>query len=627
MALLCVLVFWSPCRASESVETDEESHGEEIVVFGTRLSTATPQSAEVISSDQLETRNAQTVAELLRQLPGITAIEPGGAGGTTELFLRGADPNFTTVFVDGVRMNDPTDARGGAFDFSTIATDEIESIEVVRGPYSALYGSGALAGAIYIDTRQPVPERVSGNLRMAAGTDDYWQAGAGVSGPLGAGGGGVNVNYVDFGEPTTGSGRTVANVSTNFSASLTDNLTSSVTLRISDRHRKTYPIAGGGPRLSVSDRLEIADANDLSVGASLSLNNGKKSHFVQVTLLQRDEATASPAVPDGVFSGLPASTTDAELDRYGFLLSSRVTVFQNLEIAGGVEYQHESGSVNGALDFGGFLVPTDFQAERRTTSPFVEGRLRATPDITVFAGLRYDDFSNVDSALSPRLGATWQRDQDGMAVTAAWGEARKAPSFYALGDPLVGNPSLEPEDSEGFDIRFDLPIRNSGLHLSLSGYRFEYTNLVDFDFVTFQLVNRTEVNTNGFEARLQGDVGDRVSWSLFAATSNNDVDGVENALLHRPERSAGGLVSVQPGSNWTIVTSATYEGRRPSSSIPGGAVSLDSYTRFNLALSRDLNDHLTLRIAVDNLFDTEFEAVAGFPAPGRQLRVGLQQTF
>jgi outer membrane cobalamin receptor len=246
----------------------------------------------------------------------------------------------------------------------------------------------------------------------------------------------------------------------------------------------------------------------------------------------------------------------------------------------------------------------------------------------LFSGLRYDHFSDVKASLSPRLGAHYQAVNDRFDITATWGEARKAPSFYALGDPLVGNPELVPEDSKGFDVRINIPLRDDDFLLSITGFSNTYSNLIDFDFATFQLVNRSSADTTGFEVQLQGGLGNQTTWSLFLATLNNEVDGVDNALLHRPERSAGGYISWRPsGAKWTVTTSATYEGKRQSSSIPGGTESLGSYSRFNLALGRDLSNNLGLRIAVDNLFDSDFESVAGFPAPGRQYRIGLHQSF
>ena len=77
----------------------------------------------------------------------------GGRGGTGSLYMRGADPNYTLVLVDGVRVNDPTNARGGSFDFSTLDMADVERVEIARGPYSAVYGGDALAGVINIVTR------------------------------------------------------------------------------------------------------------------------------------------------------------------------------------------------------------------------------------------------------------------------------------------------------------------------------------------------------------------------------------------------------------------------------------------------------------------------------------------
>ena len=108
----------------------------------------------VISRAQIEAQQVESVTELLRQVPGVHIDQAGSRGGTSSVYLRGSDPNFTVVMIDGIKLNDPTNSRGGSFDFSKLSTDSIERIEIVRGPLSAVYGSDAVGGVINIITRR-----------------------------------------------------------------------------------------------------------------------------------------------------------------------------------------------------------------------------------------------------------------------------------------------------------------------------------------------------------------------------------------------------------------------------------------------------------------------------------------
>ena len=110
-------------------------------------------SVTVLTQKFIERSGAETVADLLRQAPFLHLSQTGGRGGLTTVTLRGGDPNFTLVMIDGIPVNDITNILGGAFDFSTLSIDNIERVEIVRGPMSALYGSEGIGGIINIITR------------------------------------------------------------------------------------------------------------------------------------------------------------------------------------------------------------------------------------------------------------------------------------------------------------------------------------------------------------------------------------------------------------------------------------------------------------------------------------------
>ena len=111
-------------------------------------------NVSVIDAETIQARNPGSVVDLLRDLPGVFVQQSGGRGSVVSLFTRGAKPNFTLVLLDGVKANDPTNTRGGSYDFSTLDLNDIERIEFVRGPASAIYGSDAVGGVINIISRR-----------------------------------------------------------------------------------------------------------------------------------------------------------------------------------------------------------------------------------------------------------------------------------------------------------------------------------------------------------------------------------------------------------------------------------------------------------------------------------------
>src|SRR5690606_4333273 len=120
-------------------------------------------AAAVVDTADVEARRSVDGADLLRHVAGVHVAQPTGPGGVTSVFVRGGEPNFTVVLIDGVRVNDPMSTRGGSFDFTTLAAGEISRLELVRGPQSAVHGSDAIGGVINVVTHEP-DDRFSGRF-------------------------------------------------------------------------------------------------------------------------------------------------------------------------------------------------------------------------------------------------------------------------------------------------------------------------------------------------------------------------------------------------------------------------------------------------------------------------------
>ena len=196
----------------------------------------------------IQARNPASAVDLLRDLPGVFVQQSGGRGSVVSLFTRGAKPNFTLVLLDGVKANDPTNTRGGSYDFSTLDLNDIERIEFVRGPASAIYGSDAVGGVINIITRHGSATPEAG-LSAEGGSFGYARVAGHVGGPVGGATANLGLSYTDSGMPVEGS-----NVKgTNLDGALSLPQIAGTAIRFTGRYdgsiATSFPDSSGGPRL------------------------------------------------------------------------------------------------------------------------------------------------------------------------------------------------------------------------------------------------------------------------------------------------------------------------------------------------------------------------------------------
>jgi vitamin B12 transporter len=186
-----ILAAATNCLALDGDSETSTTTMKKVVVTATKTVSPSGQiggsSVTVISSEEIKAKQQTTVEEILKGVPGLDIVANGGAGTTTSVFLRGADSKNTLILIDGVMLNDPSNSTRSA-SLGNLNVDNIERIEVVRGPQSVLYGSNATAGVINIITKKGTGKRT-----IYAGTEGgsygTWKASAGSSGAIN------NINY------------------------------------------------------------------------------------------------------------------------------------------------------------------------------------------------------------------------------------------------------------------------------------------------------------------------------------------------------------------------------------------------------------------------------------------------
>ncbi len=606
-----------------------ENAPENVIVTATHLAggvAARDANVALIDAAQIAARQPSSVVELLRDLPGVYVQQSGGRGSVVSLFTRGAKPNFTLVLLDGVKANDPTNTRGGSYDFSTLDLNDIQRVEMVRGPASAVYGSDAVGGVINIITRRGTPDLQAG-LEAEGGSFGYWRAGGHVSGPIGEAQANLGLSYDDSGMPVAGSN--VKGTSVDGALALPQIAGTSLSFngRYGSSAATSFPDSSGGPRLSVLRTLDHRDIDEGVFGAhaARNLSNGW-SMMLDYGLYTRSSDARSPGVAPSAQTpfGIPANTDNARFTRNQLTWTNRFTPADGLDVAAGMDLQIEHGTDDGTLDFG-FPLPTHFTLDRTLWSAFAEARYRLDERLSLSASGRYDN-NDGGEHFSPQLRADYALPDSGTHFQVSWGRAYKLPSFYALGNPVVGDPTLKPEDAETVEGGVTQDLWAFG-RWKLEGYDTHYSDLIDFQpGAVPKLVNLSSVHVRGMETSLALDFGNFTAAPHVSYTNaRNELTGAP--LRDVPEWLAGASLTWRPIDVAEFNLDVTHVGSMIDNSVPTGDVTLGSRLRTDLAVSYRVTPQLKLNASVENLLDAHYEDVVGFPAPGALVRAGISASL
>jgi len=603
----------------------------EVVVTGSRVATSPEDLAAnvtVLEREYFDVEKPAKLADVLRRVAGVHVDSVGGRGGTSSLYMRGADPNYTLVLVDGVRVNDPTNARGGSFDLSTCDVSDIQRVEIARGPYSAVYGGDALAGVINIITRPAALTKTRASLDAMAGAYDTRELSVNAGGPAGNGNWSLGLNDSREGEQIRGNEFESRRVSGGFNSDLGANTALALSARYAESEREGFPDDSGGYQFAAIRDHETRDSDEALFGAGITHRAGDATFALALGYFDRDDHIESPGVAPGVRDpfGLPPSLVDSSIQRFTATFTGTQRFSDLLSLAYGAEYQREEGVSDGSLDFGGgFMMPTNFELTRTSWAPFAEVRLDTSFGLSTQAGVRVDKPDGESSVTSPRLRVAYDFADSGFRIAGSWGKAFKLPSLYALGHPLVGNPDLAPERAESQEVELSQSFAGGKARWSATYFDGEFRNAIDFDSgPPPMLVNRNRVDTHGFEFAGLVNVSEALSFDASLTNAKSRIASTGNELRNRPEWRGGLGAHWSPVSALRFSASATYVGSSFDSSIATGDVDLDAYTRIDVSAAWKISDKFETWFAIDNLTDEKYEQFVGFESRGIVPRAGVR---
>ncbi len=575
-------------------------------------------SVTVIDRAMIERRQPASDTDLLRQVPGLHLDRSGSGGAISSVYLRGSDPSLVLVLIDGVPVNDPTNSRGGSVDFSSLDPSVIERIEVIRGAASLALGSDALSGVISITTRSHTPDP-NIHIKVAHGARGFNSAAANVSGDVAGSNMALAVAYSDAGQQLTGSGQTLRSLSMSGSSRLSRKTRLKLHTNLTANHSNSFPDDSGGPEFAVIRETDQRDSAQWTAGAELLSELRPELEFsLRADGLQRRADFRSPGVAPGVRDpfGIPANRSDDEFNRYRLTGDVRFES-TGLSLLAGGELRYEEGNTRGSLDFGTFTLPSRFSLERESSAGFVELGYHPLHDLDIELGMRIDKAEDFNSRYSPRASMVYRLPERGSRLHVGWREGFKQPGFFALGNPLVGNPELLPETSHSIEAGIEQALGHRGGRFSVTVFRNRFFDLIDFDpGPPPLLVNRQEAVMQGIEVTGSSGMWKRlqVNWQLGYVTTR--LRGSSQELRQRPEWTAGSELQWQPSASHSSSLRVSYVGDVIDSSVPTGEVTLDDYVRVDVSTSRQFSPGWKITLAVDNLLDQDYREAAGFPAPG-----------
>lgn len=599
---------------------------ETLVVTASRLAqppAQLSQSVDIITRDDIEHMQAAGTAEVLRQISGVNVIQQGGRGGITSILLRGGEPNFTVVLIDGIQVNDPTNTRGGAYDIGHLEQAQVGRVETIFGALSPVYGSDALSGVINFISR----EAASGSdIGIAAGTDGYGSVNGFYGGTLANVDVGLGAYVTEDNGDVEGADFEAGGVNGRMATTFGDSGTAGLSFGYQELETTGFPEDSGGPLLAVIRDLDTRDIDEARAGVDLGYTFAERwQTALRAGFYRRDEVYRSPGIAPGVLGGVPPNDADTDFDRSQVSATLATTWPGGLSGLIGAEWKNESGHSAGTIDFG-FPVPTNFDLDRDTVSAFAEARWSLGP-VTAQGGIRWDDPDGIRSVVTGRLGLVFRLSDGLTELRANWGEGFKAPSFFALAHPIVGNPDLRSETGDSIDIGIRRRFRGDNGAVEILAFRNEYDDLVDFDADLFINVNRDTVETRGAEAAVEYAPTDQLQIRAHVTYLNTDIKGSAAELRGRPRWRGGLTVDWSPLPNWRWVMRVHALDEFYQSSVATGVRRLAGYGRVDTALTWQATEALSVAIAVDNLFDNTHQEAVGFPAAGTRARLGAKYRF
>lgn len=620
----------------DNVSTSEESLDsiqktvqlEKMVVTATRSETSIREianSISVVDRYDIDRKNEAMAIDYLRELPGLDVVQSGGLGKNSGIFMRGANSEHTLFLIDGIEMNDPI-SPGRSADFGGLTVNNIERIEVLRGPQSTLYGSDGIGGVINIITKAG-GERPSFFFTGEGGSFLTFNEMAGVNGSYNFVNYSVGLSRVDsrgFSAASEHDGNAEpdgyhnTSVSARIGVSPLQNLSFDVVSRFggSTTDIDNFGGAGGDDPNSLSQQKQFS----LKASGKIDLLEGNWTQNAAFSLSDHDRNDRNDRDADHP-DDYVRSSYDSRIYKLEWQNTFDIRSINTL--TAGVEGEEESGKSDYYSESMWGVYESSFKKEvSRTAGFFIQDQLKLFNCIYPTIGGRIDYHTRFGVVPTFRIGSAFLVDKIGMKIRGTIGTGFKTPSLYQLFSEY-GDKDLRPERSIGFDFGIEENLLNDRLFFGVTIFSNKYDSLIEFDNTAFKYKNISKARSKGFELspRLRPipelNVGANYTYTVALNSETGDT------LLRRPKHKLSGEISYRFFKRVDVGLNGVYVGKR----YDYPHVKLNSYSLINLFLAIDITSNIKIFGRLNNLLNEEYEEIDGYGTAGISGSGGIKLSF
>jgi vitamin B12 transporter len=627
-ALLCIasLIPLGAARADTNDASDDSLQS--VVVIATRVPTPEIQvasSVTIVTAEDIAARQIQTMPDLLKELPGLNVVQSGGPGGQTSLFMRGTNSNHTKVFIDGIDVSDPSNSTA-SFDFGQLLTQDIQRVEVLRGPQSGLYGSDAVGGVINVITK-------SGNgpaqfdAGIESGSFDTFNQTAGVSGSADQFHYAVNFQHFHSGStPVTPSdylqpGQARINDyydnltgSTKLGFDVTDTFDLGLVARYTDSHLRF-----------TGDNFDFFP----SVPDTAQSDSNSKQYYTRATAhlvsfggaFEQTLGAAYSNIKSYDFSPDGPSETDNFGARVKFDWQGVVAFAADEKLVLGAEHQHDS-------------ITTPISASTNIDSGYAELQSNLWNSFYDTLAVRYDDNDRFGSKVTYRFAPEYLIADTGTKIKASVGTGFKAPTlsqlFQSFPDfDFFANPNLRPETDLGWDAGFEQALFSNSFRFGMTYFHINIKNLIDTSPDGTTDANIGRALTDGVESFVAYQPIQSLTVRLDYTYTQATDEIAHLTLLRRPKNKESLITTWQATDRLllsaTVLSVSSWVDGNRDFSIP--RLNASPYTTVDFAGTFTLTKNWALTARITNLFNRHYQNPYEFDQPTIGAFAGIKAKF
>ncbi|AKM09979.1 TonB-dependent receptor plug domain-containing protein [Croceicoccus naphthovorans] len=615
-----------------------DTASDEIVVAALRMPVEIDRvasSVTVLDLDEIEAEQPISITDILVRTPGISMSRNGGYGAATSLRVRGADAGHSVLVIDGMRLSDASTTDGGA-DFGGLFADDIERIEILRGPQSVLWGSNAIGGVVNVVSARP-DAPLEGRVAIEGGSRNTLSARAG------AGGRSKAIDWRIAGSTFTTDGISARDTGTerdgyrrqSGSGTLTARLTPNLSLDL-----RGYYASGRNDFDGFS-----GDSRAYGLTEVWSAYSGLKAAFLDGRFNNRfafieNRTDRDNFDPDRT---VRAQTFDAQGRTRRYEYQGGLDISDAIDVAFGAEREEQRMRTASPRNTTDPVSATRAQAD--IDSIYAQARVTPAQGFTAEGGVRHDDHSLFGGNTVVSLGASFAPGDGGTVVRSNYSEGFKAPSLYQL-FTQYGSEDLQPERAKGWEAGIEQRLANDRAFVSVTYFERKSENLIDFAYCPTTgtppvqcFIPGTEVERFGYYAnidrsRARGvEVAGSAQFGPVFANGNvswidaedRSVGASEGEQLPRvPRYLANAALGYAASAGHSLSLALRYAGKSLDRS---GGIMLGDYWLTDLRAEVTLAESLSLYGRVENLFDTDYATASGYAALGRSAYLGARARF